>query len=208
MTDFNEEFALVTQAMAGDQLALAELFENYRQRLSHTVRLRMDPRLHGRLDVSDVLQEAFLDASRRLPEFIAEPDVSLFIWLRSLATQRLIDLHRQHLGAQVRSVARELAVSRHGDLSTSIRSLAGMLADSSKTPASKAVREEMRCQLHQALDAMEPIDREVLAMRHFEMMTNGEVASVLKLSKAAASNRYVRALERLHGILDGNQDFQ
>lgn len=185
----------------GDATALADVFEHYRSRLSHTIRLRMDRRLLGRIDVADVLQDAFLDAVRRLSEYLATPNVSLFIWLRSLSTQRLIDLHRYHLGAQMRTVTMELALHTSDCMLASAQSLAELLVDSSRTPGSKMVQLETQERVQQALNAMEPLDREVIAMRHFELLTNGEVATILQISSAAASNRYVRALARLHKVL-------
>ncbi len=199
---------LVKRASAGDQQALADVFEVYRQRLKQTVRLRMDSRMVGRIDASDVLQDAFLDAARRLPEYVADPNISMFLWLRSLTTQRLIDLHRHHLGAKMRSVALEVSLHTSDGQYASAESLAKFLVDSSRTPSAKLVHSETQRRVQDALNAMDPIDREVLAMRHFESLTNGEVAEVLQITKAAASNRYVRALQRLHGVLHGIDDQQ
>ncbi len=208
MTDDIDQCELLDLASSGDRQALAELFELYRRRLKQTVRLRMDSRMLGRLDASDVLQEAFLDAARRLPEYVAAPNISLFLWLRSLTTQRLVDLHRHHLGAKMRSVALEVSLHTSEGQYASAESLAKFLVDSSRTPGAKLIHLETKRRVQDALNAMEPIDREVLAMRHFESLTNGEVADVLSISKAAASNRYVRALQRLHGVLHGIDDQQ
>ncbi len=192
----------LAQACGGDRQALAEVFEHYRQRLGQTVRLRMDRRLLGRIDVSDVLQDAYLDAARRLPEYVAAPDVSLFLWLRSLTTQRLIDLHRHHLGAKMRTVSLELSLPTGDSVHASAHSLAELLVDSSRTPGAKLLFLETQQRVRDALNSMELMDREVLAMRQFEMLTNSEVATLLSLSKAAASNRYIRALARLHKVLN------
>jgi RNA polymerase sigma-70 factor (ECF subfamily) len=202
MNSTADETELVARASVGDRGALAELFQYYRGRLGRTVWLRMDPRLRVRIDVSDVLQEAFLDASRRLPEYVESPEVSLFVWIRSLATQRLVDLHRQHLQAKMRSVASEYSFHYGNNLSASAESIVGCFVDSSRTPGSKAELAELASRVESALAAMAPIDREIIAMRHFEMMTNDEVVEVLKISKGAASNRYVRALNRLHEVLN------
>jgi len=197
---------LVLLACAGDAGAFADLFEHYRDRLGQTVRLRMDHRLRGRLDVADVLQEAFLDASRRLTEYVAAPDVSMYVWLRSLTIQRLVDLHRWHLGAKMRSVSREVSIYPRSDLSVSAESLTWFLIDRAPTPGAEAVGAEMRQRIHATLNSMHPIDCEMLAMRHFEMMSNTEVAQALGLTKAAASNRYVRAIQRLSRLLQGEFD--
>lgn len=199
---------LLMRAAAGDQQAMAEVFQSYRRRLANSIRLRMDRRLHGRIDCSDVLQDAFLDAARRLPEYVAAPRVSLFLWLRALTTQRLIDLHRRHLGAQMRSVSLEVSLNTGEGLYASAQSLAELLVDSSRTPGAKLVQLEVQQRVQDALNAMEPVDREVLAMRQFESLTNDEVAAVLNLTKAAASNRYVRALTRLHKVLHEPLDEQ
>jgi RNA polymerase sigma-70 factor, ECF subfamily len=203
MPKLADENDLQRRAAGGDQEALAVVFDQYRQRLKQTLRLRMDRRLHGRLDASDVLQETFLDASRRLPEYVAAPKVSLFLWLRSLATQRLVDLHRHHFGVKMRSVCLEVSINTGVCLSVSAASMSEMLVDASKTPGAALVLVELQLRVQAALNAMDEIDREVLAMRHFEMLTNNEVADVLNLTKAAASNRYVRALRRLHEVLNG-----
>jgi RNA polymerase sigma-70 factor (ECF subfamily) len=193
----------LARAAAGDPKALADVFAHYRPRLAQTVRLRMDRRLQSRIDVSDVLQEAFLDAAKRLPEYVEAPELSLFLWLRSLTTQRLVDLHRRHLVAQMRSVSLEYSLDTGDSLYASSQSLAELLVDSSISPGSKLLQLETQQRVQMALNSMDPQDREVLAMRHFEMLSNNEVATILKLSKAAASNRYVRALERLHKVLNG-----
>lgn len=206
MNEPTDHCDIIKLASAGDQKALAEVFELYRQRLKNTVRLRMDRRMLGRLDASDVLQEAFLDAARRLPEYVAAPNISLFLWLRSLTTQRLIDLHRQHLHAKMRTVALEVSLHNCDGQYASAESLAEFLVDASRTPFAKLVHLETQRRVQDALNTMEPIDREVLAMRHFESLPNGEVAEILQISKAAASNRYVRALQRLHEVLHGIGD--
>ena len=140
------------------------------------MRLRLDPRLTGRLDPSDVLQDAFLDAARRLPEFVAAPSVPIWVWLRSLALQRIVDLHRTHLGSKMRSVARETPWNVGGSLVASTVTLSELLIDPAKSPASELAMREKHRRVQNALESMEPLDREVLAMRHFELLSNHEVA--------------------------------
>jgi RNA polymerase sigma-70 factor (ECF subfamily) len=195
-------------AEPGGERALAEAFEEFRDRLRRTVRLRLDPRLKGRLDPSDILQEAFLDAARRLPEYVAEPRVPLAVWLRSLTLQRLIDLHRRHLGAKMRSAHREL--SHPGDTipEASAASMTDLLTDGARKPDSEVASRERRTLLQQSLEALEPLDREILAMRHFEQLSNSDVAQILQISVTAASNRYVRAVKRLRQVLSTFDDFQ
>ncbi len=181
---------------------LATAFDKNRQRLGQMVRLRMDRRLQGRIDISDVLQDAFVECMRRLPEYREKPAMPFFLWIRFLTGQKLTDLHRTHLGAQMRSAGLEVSLGC-GPEASSI-TLAAQLLGRLTSPSQAAVRAEIQVRVQEALNTMEPIDREVLAMRHFEMLTNEETAQVLGLKKSAASNRYIRALRRLKTILLGN----
>ena len=197
----SETTRLIEQAVRGDQRALGELLGRHRERLRRMVALRLDWRLRGRVDPSDVLQEACLDAARRLPEYRKNPTMPFFLWLRFLAGQRLVDEHRKHLGAAARDAGREISL-HHGALpETSSAALAAHLLGRLTTPSQAAIRAERKIRLQQALNSMEPIDREVLALRHFEELSNGEAAAVLGLDKSAASKRYARALIRLKDIL-------
>jgi len=192
---------------AGDQQALAELFARYRDRLRRMVKLRLDRRLQGRIDASDVLQEAYLDVARRAAEYAANPTMPFFLWVRLLTGQRLLMVHRRHLGAQMRDAGQEVSLY-HGALpQASSVSLAAQLLGRMTSPSLAAVRAEMQLKLQEALNGMDPIDREVLTLRHFEELSNGETAAVLGLQKAAASNRYVRALKRLKEVLSSIPGF-
>jgi RNA polymerase sigma-70 factor (ECF subfamily) len=193
---------LLLRAQAGDQGALGALFAHYRDRLRKMVRLRLDHRMYGRLDASDVLQEAFLDLARRFPEYVAAPTVPFYLWLRSLTGQRLIDLHRQHLGAQMRDAGREVSLYRGALPQASSASLAKQMLAGLTSPTQAAVRAEMQVQLQEALNSMDPMDREVVVLRHFEELNNVETAQVLGIETSAASKRYIRAIRRLKGILD------
>ena len=203
----NENEELLGRAKNGDHQAQAELFARYRNRLKIMVRLRLDRRLYGRIDPSDVVQEAYLDFSRRFAEYIAKPGVPFFLWLRGLTGQRLIDLHRMHLGAQMRDVAQEVSLYRGALPAASSVSLAHQLLGKLTSPTQAAVRAEMQLRLQEALNAMDPIDREVLVLRHFEELTNAETALILGIEKSAASKRYMRALVRLKEILSAIPGF-
>jgi RNA polymerase sigma-70 factor (ECF subfamily) len=194
---------LLRRAGAGDPHALAELFARYRDRLRRMVRLRMDRRLRGRVDPSDVLQEAQVEILRRAAEYAADPRLPPFLWLRLITGQRLSALHRRHLGAQKRNAGQEIALHRGPMPQATSISLAEMLLGRLTSPTQAAQRAEVRVLLQEALNGMDPLDREVLTLRHFEELSNTEVAQVLGLSKTAASNRYIRALERLREILAG-----
>jgi RNA polymerase sigma-70 factor (ECF subfamily) len=186
----------------GDAQAVAQLFTEERARLRRMVRLRLDRRLQGRIDPSDVLQEAFLEASKRLEEYRAQPNIPARLWLRLLTGQRLLILHRHHLGAQMRAVGQEVSLFQGAFPAVTSASLVAQLLGRHSSPSQAAMRAEMQIKLQEALNGMEPLDREVLALRHFEELSNNETALVLGLSKSAASNRYVRALTRLKAALE------
>jgi RNA polymerase sigma-70 factor (ECF subfamily) len=201
MNDSDETILLLRRGAAGDQHALGEIWGRYRERLKRMVRLRLDRRLQGRLDPSDVLQEAFLDLARRAGEFAANPEVSFFLWLRTLTGQRLQMLHRQHLGAKMRDAGREVSLHRGPMPQATSVSLAAQLLGHFTSAHAKVARAEMQLLLQEALNGMDPIDREVLALRHFEELSNAETAEVLGIDPSAASSRHVRALRRLRQVL-------
>src|SRR5262245_25661332 len=202
MADADQEVDdLLGRARAGDGDALAELFDRHRDRLRQMVRLRLDKRLHGRLDPSDVLQEAYLDVARRLPEYGPKPDMPFYLWLRFLTGQRLIDLHRRHLGAKMRDAGQEVSLYQGALPQASSVSLAAHLLGRLTSASRAAIRAETQVRVQEALNAMDSMDREVLTLRHFEMLSNEETAQVLGIKKTAASNRYIRALKRLKGLL-------
>ena len=166
------------------------------------IRLRLDRRLSGRVDSSDVLQEAFIDVRKRLAEYASDPGAMPFhLWLRLVTGQRLTDLHRFHLGAQMRDAGLEVSLHRGPFPQADSVSLAAQLLGKMTSASKAAIRAEHKLIVQDALNGMDPIDREVLALRHFEQLSNTETAHVLGLSKSAASNRYIRALERLREIL-------
>jgi len=197
----DESAELLDRLKAGDDQALATLFAQGRDRLLRMVAFRMDTRLRGRVEAEDIVQEAYLDAAKRMQHFSGDDSTSFFIWLRMVTTQTLIDVHRRHLDAQMRDANRE--VPRRGarySQTTSV-SLAANLLGTLTSPTLAARRAELAERLRETLDDMEPIDREVLALRHFEELTNSEVAQELGIQQKAASIRYVRALRRLKEIL-------
>src|SRR5262245_35389529 len=201
MNDPSDNEVLLERARGGDCGALAELFERHRGRLERMVRLRLDRRLQGRLDPADVLQEAYLDVARRFKEYVADPTLPFFLWLRLLTGQRLVDLHRQHLGTKMRNAGLEVSL-HHGDSPrASSASLAALLLGRLRAPSRAAMRAETQRRVQEALDGMDAVDREVLALRHFEMLSNEETAAVLGLKPSAASNRHLRALKRLKEVL-------
>jgi RNA polymerase sigma-70 factor (ECF subfamily) len=193
--------SLLDQLRNGDQQALGELFTLHRDRLWRMVYVRLDRRLASRLAPDDVLQETFLDVVRRIGEHLANPEVPFYVWLRFLTIQRMQMLQRVHLGAQMRDKNREVPLPQAQMPFVSSESLAGQLVSQLTSPSQAAIRHELQEQLRAALDALEPLDREVLALRHFEELGNSEVAQVLGITKEAASKRHMRALQRLKGVL-------
>jgi RNA polymerase sigma-70 factor (ECF subfamily) len=192
---------LLARAAAGDARAVGALFGRHQDRLRRMVQLRLDRRVQGRLDPSDVLQEAFLEFSRALADYLRNPSMPLYLWLRCLTGRKLQALHRRHLGTRMRAAGREVAPGAGTLPQATSESLAAQLLGRFTTPSQAALRAELRARIQEALGGMEPLDREVLALRHFEQLANSEVAQVLEISEAAASNRYVRALKRLKKIL-------
>ena len=203
MTEHESQEA-VDRLIGGDERALADLFSACRDRLWRMAHFRLDHRLSGRVDADDVLQESYLAATKRVGQYIEQPDAypSFFLWLRLVVGQTLVDIHRKHLNAQMRDAGREVSIqARHYPQATSM-SLAIHLLGHLTSPSNAAVRAEMSDKLQASLDQMDDVDREVLALRHFEELTNREVAEVLKIQQNAASMRYVRAIKRLKDILE------
>ncbi|MDA0808748.1 MAG: sigma-70 family RNA polymerase sigma factor [Planctomycetota bacterium] len=189
---------------SGDADAIAEVFSRHRDKLQRMVRFRLDRRLYGRVDTADVLQDVWLETSRRIDDYTSNPAVPFFVWVRQIAYQTIIDLHRRHLGAQKRNASQEVSIAK-SNCDTSV-SIAAQLAGNLTSPSNVAMRGERLARLREALDSMDEIDREVLALRHFEELSNNEVAEILGIQKTAASNRYVRALKRLKQVLEADSD--
>ena len=187
--------------------AFARQFSEHRDRLKRMLQFRMDPRLRSRTDVSDILQESYIEAYRRLEHFDDQESMSFYVWLRHVTIQRLIDLHRRHLMADKRSVRQEVSMVKGSLSATSSGVIARQFVDQMVSPSQVAIRDEMVSQIEETLENLDEIDREILVLRHFEELRNGEVAEVLGISEAAASNRYVRALSRLRNELKQIPDF-
>lgn len=198
----DEHAELVGRIIGGDREALGELFAIYRPRLWRMVTFRLHPSLQGRIDADDVLQDAWLRAVDRIGHFYQDAGSSSFLWFRAIVIQTLLDLHRFHLGAQKRSAVRELSIETAWSSATTSSCLAFHLSDSARSPSSNASHAELTKQLDSVLMGMNDIDREILALRHFEALSNSEVARLLNLTEQAASVRYIRALGRLKQILE------
>lgn len=192
--------ARLARVLAGDEEAFTAWFAELRPRLVRMVYFRLDPRLRGRIDAEDVLQEVYVDAVRRREAFATSQPMTFFVWLRLIVGQTLVDLHRRHLGAQMRDAGRErsLAAASPGTSASLSFHLVGKLT----SPSGAVMRAESAAAVSRAIEEMSETDREILALRHFEELTNKEVAAVLGIDRKAASIRYIRALERLKTALE------
>jgi RNA polymerase sigma-70 factor (ECF subfamily) len=197
----SEPSDLLRRAGDGDTSALGALLDSHRARLRRMVKLRLDTRLQGRIDASDVLQEAYLEAAQRLAEYLRNPKMPFFLWLRFITGQKLLALRRRHIGAEARDVGREVSLFAGAMPEASSACLAAQLMGRVTAPLQAVIRAEMKLRLQNALNEMDSMDREILAMRHFEQLSNAETAEALGISVSGASSRYVRALKRLKEIL-------
>jgi RNA polymerase sigma-70 factor (ECF subfamily) len=197
----SETNRLLERLRAGDRGALAELFQRHRDRLRRMVELRMDARLHGRIDASDVLQDGFLDLAKRVESYLNDPRLPVFLWLRLVVSDRLAIVHRRHLGTRMRDAAQEVSLYRDPMPQASSAALASMLLGRLTTPSNAAIRAEQILQVQEAVNSLEPLDREVVALRHFEQLSRAETATVLGISEEAGAKRYIRALKKLKTIM-------
>jgi RNA polymerase sigma-70 factor (ECF subfamily) len=200
-SDQSDTTRLLDRARAGDRTALSELLARHRSRLRLMVEMRLDSRLQTRLDASDVIQDAFVDVSERFDDYARDPKIPLFLWLRLVVGERLLKLHRHHLGTQMRDAGREVSLYRGALPAASSAALAAQLLGKHTSPTQAAVRAERILRLQEALNTLDPVDREILSLRHFEELTAAETARVLDIEESAAAKRYFRALRRLKTVL-------
>ena len=185
----------------GDADAVNELLERHRDAVRRLVQLRLDHKIQSRLDISDVVQDVLVEANRRLPDYLQNPALSFRLWLRQIAKDRIIDAHRRHRVSAKRSVDREQAMAAPAGSDRSTMELIAQLRDNELTPAAAASRQELSRQVEQAINHLNEQDREIILMRHYEQLTNQEIAQALELTEPAASMRYLRAVRRLRGLL-------
>ncbi len=191
---------LVEKLRAGDERALAHLFSLYQDRLLRLIDFRLDRTLHSRVDPVDILQDAYIDASQRISHFLSRESATISVWLRLVVLQRLQLVVRHHLLTDKRDVRKEMSIGRALD-GQPFDNIGQALADSITSPSAAVSRTETVSMVEQMLESMSATDREVLVLRHFEQVTNDEVAEILGISVKAASNRYVRALQRLKDLI-------
>jgi RNA polymerase sigma-70 factor (ECF subfamily) len=192
---------LLDQARQGEPAAVNRLLDAHRAALRRAVDLRLDPALAGRVDASDIVQDVLLEASQRLSDYLRKPGMPFQLWLRHIARDHIIDAHRRHRVAQRRSLDREQPIVPAILADHSSIELAARFFDQELTPASAAMQHELQQRLRAALTALDEDQREVICMRHFEQLSNQDVAAALGLTEAAASMRYLRALRRLRSLL-------
>lgn len=197
---------LLNRATAGDPSAVNALLDRYREALRRMLGLRMDPALQRRVDASDIVQDVLVEANRRIADYLAAPKLPFHLWLRQIARDRLIDAHRRHRLAARRSLDREQPNEMPATADHSALDLVGLIADRELTPAAAATMRELEAQFQAALATLDESDREVILMRHFERLSNQEVATALELSEAAAGMRYLRAMRRLRAVLDNEPE--
>ncbi|MFM7165754.1 MAG: sigma-70 family RNA polymerase sigma factor [Planctomycetaceae bacterium] len=195
---------ILRDVAGGDQQAVNRLMDRHREAVRRMVQLRLDHAVARRVDASDVVQDVMLEASQRLTDYLRNPGMPFHLWLRQLALDRIIDMHRRHRGAQRRSVDREQNFSGVGSDEQSAADLAALLRDAELTPAAAALRKELQTRFVAALQQMDEGDREIIVMRHFEHLGNSEAAEALGLSAPAAGMRYLRAIRRLRELLGGD----
>lgn len=198
---------LLSAARQGDGSAINQLLDCHRQAVRRMIDLRMDQLIKRRVDASDLVQEVMLEANRRLEDYLQNPVMPFHLWLRQMAKDRLIDAHRRHRGAARRSVDREQPLVSAATDASSLN-LVAQLQDDELTPAAAATWHELQHRFQQACERLEDLDQEIIFLRHFELLNNGEAARVLGLSPQAASMRYLRAMRRLRELMDGSDKSQ
>ena len=193
---------IVSALTADREEALAKYFFSVQDRLKRIVNFRLDYRLSGRVSESDVIQEAYVRAAQRIDSFLAKDDMPFFVWLRLEVSQKLHEIHRHHFGAEKRDIRKELNLRHQADTGRTSMALAAHIVAQLTSPSRLMERAEQIAVLEKTLGGMNELDREVIALRHFEELSNIETARILEIEPAAASKRYLRALKRLRGIME------
>jgi RNA polymerase sigma-70 factor (ECF subfamily) len=202
-----EDKEILKRAIAGDESALNDLFGRHQDRLLRMVRLRINRRIQGRVDEADIVQEACLEASRKIDQYLSQPDAPFYLWLRQLTGLKLAEVHRHHLGVQMRDAGKDVSIFRGALPEANSVSLAANLMGALTSPSQAAIKADQRLMVQTALDALDPLDREILALRHFEQLTNAEAAMVLELTPSGAAARHMRAIKRLKTVLQERSEF-
>lgn len=198
----NQTQQLIDAARAGDAEAVNRLLENHRQPVRRLVQMRLDRKVQQRVDVSDVVQDVMIEASGRLEKYLDDPVMTFHLWLRQITWDRIIDTYRRHRVSAKRNMDREQPMLAPAGADHSTMELVGQLCDPGLTPAAAATQREIAAKVEAVIERLGEQDREIIIMRHYEHLTNQEIAEVLSLNPPAASMRYLRALRRLRELLD------
>ncbi|MEZ6136535.1 MAG: sigma-70 family RNA polymerase sigma factor [Pirellulaceae bacterium] len=195
---------LLAEARTGDARAIDQLLDRHRDKLRRMIDLRLDKQIAQRVDVSDIVQEVLVEVNRRLEDYLANPIMDFHLWIRQIAKDRIIDAHRRHRVSAKRSVDREQGLVARGPVDQSTVNLAAQLCDPELTPAAAATQQELALHVQSAVDRLDERNREIILMRHYEQLSNQDIAQALDLTEPAASMRYLRALKKLRGLLAGD----
>ncbi|HEY6563180.1 MAG TPA: sigma-70 family RNA polymerase sigma factor [Pirellulaceae bacterium] len=199
---------LLEQYRRGDTEAANRLFARHRDTLRRMVEMRLDRKIQQRLDASDIVQDVLVDANRRLADYLQNPEMPFLLWLRTMTRDRIIDAHRRHRASGKRSVDREQPAVFHPGFDPSTRELVATIVDEELTPAAAATMHELQVRFEEAIDRLGEQDQEIILMRHFEHLSNQDIAEALDLTEPAASMRYLRAIRRLRALLSGDLDLE
>jgi RNA polymerase sigma-70 factor (ECF subfamily) len=199
--EIDQTLELLQLAGQGDVAAVNQLMDRHRDALRQVIRMRLDQKIQRRIDVSDIVQEVLVEANRRLLDYIENPAMTFRLWLRQIAQDRIIDAHRRHRVSAKRSVDREQSLAAPRGYDQSSIQLAGLLSDHNLTPEAAALQQEMARRVEDAISQLDDNDSEIIVMRHYEHLSNQEIAQALKLTEPAASMRYLRAIRRLKTVL-------
>lgn len=192
---------ILAHVQAGEAAAVDQLLDRHREPVRRLVQMRLDQKIQRRVDVSDIVQDVLVEANRRLQEYLAKPVMPFRLWIRQIAKDRIIDAHRRHRVSAKRSIDREQPLVAPAGLDQSTIQLAAQLCDPELTPAAAATQQEMARRVEAAIEELGEQDHEIIVMRHYEQLSNQEVAQALGLSEPAASMRYLRAIRRLRAAL-------
>ena len=193
---------LLREAREGNADAIGNLLDRHRDSLRRMIQMRMDQKLARRIDVSDIIQDVLIEANRRLKDYLENPAMPFHLWIRQIAKDRMIDAHRRHRVSAKRSIDREQPMFSPAGADHSTIELAVQLCDPALTPAAAATQKEIAAQIELPVGELDDNDRDIILMRHYEMMSNQDIAQALDLTEPAASMRYLRALRRLRTIID------
>jgi RNA polymerase sigma-70 factor (ECF subfamily) len=193
---------LLADAKQGDEQAIDLLLDRHRDSLRKMIGMRLDQKIMRRVDVSDVVQDVLVEANRRLQDYLKDPVMGFHLWIRQIAKDRIIDAHRRHRVSAKRSIDREQPMTAPGPVDQSTIELAAQLSDPELTPAAAATQRELALQIQNSISKLGEKDREIILMRHYEQLSNQDIAASLNLSEPAASMRYLRALKKLRRVID------